>query len=205
MTDTTRPISQKVSVADPGAPSHVLKPNADGSINLAGGAVGLLDASDARIDPATEETLALVQADAAATAAALGTTGDSAWTGFGAASAIALLKPIATAALSTAPAEVVGGAYEYETVAASQTDQILGTSGAVGDYLDGLLVIPATTSPGGISIEDGSTNTPVFVGGASSVPSLIPFFIPLGINSVSGGWEVTTGANVSVIAFGRFT
>lgn len=40
MTDTTRPISQKVSVADPGAPSHVLKPNANGSINVAGGTGG---------------------------------------------------------------------------------------------------------------------------------------------------------------------
>jgi len=40
MTDTTRPISQKVSVADPGSPSHVLKPNADGSINVVGSSGG---------------------------------------------------------------------------------------------------------------------------------------------------------------------
>jgi len=168
-------------------------------------AVTNVDSSGTSVDLATEETLVLVEADTAATAAALGTTGDSAWTGTGAASTIALLKPIATAALSTTPAEVVGGAYEYETVAASQTDQMLGPTGAAGDYLDGLLVIPATTSPGAVSIEDGSTNTTVFTGGASSVPSLIPFYIPLGINSVSGGWEITTGANVSLIAFGRFT
>lgn len=40
MTDTTRPISQKVSVADPGSPSHVLKPNADGSLNVVGSSGG---------------------------------------------------------------------------------------------------------------------------------------------------------------------
>lgn len=97
---------------------------------------------------------------------------------------------------------------DYETVAASQTDQMMGATGAIGDRLDGLLVIPATTSPGEVSIEDGSTNTVVFAGGATSVSNLIPFFIPFGtsgILSVNGGWEITTGANVSAIAFGQFT
>ena len=37
---------------------------------------------------------------------------------------------------------------EYETVAASQTDQVLGATGATGDYLGDLLIVPATTSPG---------------------------------------------------------
>jgi hypothetical protein len=94
---------------------------------------------------------------------------------------------------------------EYETVAASQTDQVCGTTGAIGDYLAGLLIIPGTTSPGGVSIEDGATNTVVFTGGATSVSNLVPFFVPLGIKSVSGGWEITTGANVTAIAVGNFT
>jgi hypothetical protein len=38
----------------------------------------------------------------------------------------------------------------YETVAASQTAQVLGGSGATGDYISHLLVIPATTSPGNV-------------------------------------------------------
>ena len=101
--------------------------------------------------------------------------------------------------------ESLDDALEYETVAASQTDQMLGATGAVGDYLEKLLVIPASTSPGAVSIEDGSTNTVVFTGGASSVSNLVPVTIDLGIASVSGGWEITTGANVSVIAFGLFT
>lgn len=105
---------------------------------------------------------------------------------------------------------VIGGvriaSAEYEKVAASQTDQMMGPTGAAGDKIEGILVIPATTSPGEISIEDGATNTVVFTGGASSVTNLIPFFIPLlNIASVNGGWEVTTGANVSCIVFGDFT
>ena len=35
-------------------------------------------------------------------------------------------------------------------------------------------------------------------------PSLIPFTIPIGANSQDGPWSITTGANVSVVAFGRF-
>ena len=120
-----------------------------------------------------------------------------------------LIDPTALTPLDPAATTTVAVASsEYETVAASQTDQMMGPTGAVGDRLDGLLVIPATTSPGAVSIEDGSTNTVVFAGGASSVPTLAPIYIPFGpggIASVSGGWEITTGSNVSVMAFGNFT
>jgi hypothetical protein len=97
---------------------------------------------------------------------------------------------------------------QYEAVAASQTDQMMGAAGAIGDRLDAVLIIPATTSPGAVSIEDGNTNTVIFAGGASSVASLVPFLVPMGtqgIVSASGGWEITTGANVSAIAFGQFS
>lgn len=94
----------------------------------------------------------------------------------------------------------------YETVAASQTDQALGPTGAAGDLLTGLLVIPATTSPGAVQIKDGSGSAiTVFTGGGSSVSNLVPFFIPLGMVSQAGAWKVTTGAAVSVIAVGNFT
>lgn len=93
----------------------------------------------------------------------------------------------------------------YETVAASQTDQMAGATGASGDYLAGVLIIPATLSPGAVSIEDGATNIPIFVGGTDSILTLHPFFVPLGIYSVSGGWEITTGVNVSAIPVGSFT
>jgi hypothetical protein len=54
-------------------------------------------------------------------------------------------------------------------------------------------VIPATTSPGLVTLLDNATSIPVFVGGASSVSNLVPFFIPLGMISVSGAWKITTG------------
>lgn len=97
------------------------------------------------------------------------------------------------------------GAGEYETVAASQTAQALGATGGTGDYISGILVIPATTSPGNVLLLDNATSITVFTGGASSVSNLVPFFIPLGMISVSGAWKITTGANVSCIGIGDFT
>lgn len=95
---------------------------------------------------------------------------------------------------------------EYETVAAGQTAQVLGPTGATGDCVAGILVVPATTSPGQVLLIDGATSITVFVGGASSVSNLVPFLVPLmGAISVSGSWKITTGSNVSCIAFGSFT
>ena len=98
-----------------------------------------------------------------------------------------------------------GPAGRYETVAASQTAQAIGPTGAVGDYIEGVLVIPATTSPGNVLLLDNATSMTVFAGGASSVSNLVPFYIPLQMYSISGAWKLTTGANVSCIAIGRFS
>ena len=97
-------------------------------------------------------------------------------------------------------------AAEYETIAASQTDQVMGTTGATGDYFDKLLLIPASTSPGAASIKDGAGSAiTVFAGGASSLTSLVPFTVPVSAFSRSGAWSVTLGANISALALGNFT
>jgi hypothetical protein len=94
---------------------------------------------------------------------------------------------------------------DYETVAASQTNQVLGATGGTGDYLAGVLIVPATTSPGNVIILDNATSITIFTGGASSVSNLVPFMVPLGMLSVSGSWRITTGANVSAVGIGNFT
>ena len=95
---------------------------------------------------------------------------------------------------------------DYETVAASATDQVLGPTGATGDYLATVWIVPATTSPGAVSIKDGAGSAiTIFTGGASSVSNLVPFPVSLGIKSAAGAWKLTTGTNVSAIAAGNFT
>jgi hypothetical protein len=94
---------------------------------------------------------------------------------------------------------------EYETVAASQTAQTLGATGGTGDFISKVVIIPATTSPGNVLLLDNATSITIFAGGASSVSTLHPFTVDLGMFSVSGAWKITTGANVSAIGIGNFT
>jgi len=91
--------------------------------------------------------------------------------------------------------------YPYETVAASQTAQVLGGTGAVGDYLHRIVVTVTTTGTSTLSVLDGSTtvltmaaNTPVGV-----------YSLEINAASASGPWKITTGAGVTVLAVGFFT
>lgn len=95
---------------------------------------------------------------------------------------------------------------QYETVAASATAQALGATGATGDYLAGVLVFPATSGCGVVTILDNATTIGTFAGGGTTaLADLKPFLIPVGLFSVSGAWKITTGANVAVVGIGRFT
>lgn len=108
---------------------------------------------------------------------------------------------------SSAP--VVLNSMTYKAVAASATATLFGATGASGDYLDGVLIIPATAAAGAVSITDGSGSAiTIFAGGGTTaLPTLAPFFVPIGAISSggAGGWKVTTGTNVSVIGVGNFT
>lgn len=99
---------------------------------------------------------------------------------------------------------------DYVTVAASQTGAKLTkptspVGGALGDVLRRVIIIPTTTSPGAVTIIDGTVSIVLFNGGATSVTELKPIEIYLGMVSAVGAWTLTTGANVAVIAIGKFT
>lgn len=93
---------------------------------------------------------------------------------------------------------------DYETVAAGQTLQACGPTGSAGDVLDHLIVVPASTSPGAISVSDDA-NVTYFAGGASSLSNLATFTINVNERARSStGWKITTGSNIAVICVGRF-
>ncbi len=96
-----------------------------------------------------------------------------------------------------------GALDDYETVAASQTDQVLGDLGAAGDYLSHIIIQPATTGAGTVTVKDGTTVIYTFTTGTLS--DLRSVVIPFGLASGSGSWKITTGANVSVLCIGDFT
>lgn len=157
---------------------------------MADDAVPLLDANDASFYPANDLIGGVVYPRAKMSLGADGSAADAVGGSGG---------------VTTGVQRVTTAGLEYETVAASQTAQVLGATGATGDFISHILVIPATTSPGNVLLLDNATSITVFAGGASSVSNLIPFIIPLQMISVSGAWKITTGSNVSCIGVGDFT
>ena len=118
---------------------------------------------------------------------------------------ITVISAPATTTTPSIPVQIAPVNTDYETVAASQTAQVIGATGAAGDYISHIIIVPATTSPGQVLLLDNATSITIFTGGASSVSNLIPFVVALDMVSTSGAWKITTGANVSVIAVGDFT
>jgi len=92
-------------------------------------------------------------------------------------------------------------AYNYETVAASQTAQVLGGTGAIGDYLHRLIITDVTGSTGTVTILDGSTSIPVMTSNSGTGV----YNIECNMRSKTGPWKVTTGAGATVIAVGIFS
>ena len=89
--------------------------------------------------------------------------------------------------------------YFYEHVAASQTAQVLGGTGAVGDYLHRLICTVTTSATGNVVIVDGSgtgilthTVLPALAGTGVNV-----YNIEINAVSKDGAWKVTTGASAT--------
>ena len=97
--------------------------------------------------------------------------------------------------------------YQYEHVSASQTAQVLGGTGAVGDYIHRLVCTVTTGATGNVLVVDGTgagvlTHT-VLPASASVIPGC--YNIELNAVSANGAWKITTGAGVEVMAVGVFS
>jgi hypothetical protein len=96
-----------------------------------------------------------------------------------------------------------------QNIEPGQTDAVIGL-GTLGDYLEGFLLTPLTTAPGAFSVRDGNaggggTYRVLFVGGLGSLTSVLPFSLPFpNYARNAGGWNITTGANLRVQAFGNW-
>ena len=97
------------------------------------------------------------------------------------------------------------GQFGYETVAASQTDQVLGATGASGDLLHKVICVVATAATSSVSISPDGGTTDISLLAANVGSGIGTYEFELNAAATTGGWAVTTGAGVSVIAVGRFT
>lgn len=91
--------------------------------------------------------------------------------------------------------------YAYETIAASQTAQVLGGTGATGDYLHRLIITVSTSATSTVTLLDNSTS---IVLTAANTPIGV-YSVEVNAASASGAWKITTGAGASVIAVGIFS
>lgn len=91
---------------------------------------------------------------------------------------------------------------DYEAIAVSQTDQVLGPVGAAGNILERIIVSVATSLTGTCSIKDGAGGAIVIT--AANTPIGV-YSVPIGARSTDGAWKVTTGAGATALAIGRFT
>ncbi len=91
------------------------------------------------------------------------------------------------------------GIYGYETVAASQTAQVLGSTGAAGDTLV-RLIVSITAATNSLLIIDGSTTLITF----TNIATVGTHVIEVGTKCATA-WKITTGADTAVIAIGDFT
>lgn len=91
--------------------------------------------------------------------------------------------------------------YQYETVAASQTGQVLGGTGAKGDYLHRLVITVGTSASSTVTLIDSATSIVVM---AANTPIGL-YSIEFNTVSASGAWSITTGAGATVIGVGKFS
>jgi hypothetical protein len=80
------------------------------------------------------------------------------------------------------------------------------SSGALGDWLAGVLVTPSSTTVGQIWIQDGPSSAfSALILSAGTLSDIKPFYIPIGARSVNGSWRLSTSAGVAnVMALGAF-
>lgn len=94
--------------------------------------------------------------------------------------------------------------WAYETVAAGQTTQAIGTNGATGDYLEGLTITVGTAATAQVQIKDGA-DTAYTVFPNSPGGGVGTYYVPIKACSRAGAWQVTTGAGSTVLASGHFS
>lgn len=90
---------------------------------------------------------------------------------------------------------------DYEHVAASQTGQILGSTGAAGDFVHTLTFSTTSATAAKVILYDNGTE---IYSNASTI-GIGTWSLPLNVYSKDGAFTVDTQANVTALITGNFT
>jgi hypothetical protein len=96
----------------------------------------------------------------------------------------------------------------YKIIAASGTTQQIGnvSTGSVGDYIESITVIPASSAATTFVLLDGTTavfSLPTYAGGGTGTAVPQPFTIQLGIRATAR-FNITTGAGITGVVVGSW-
>lgn len=97
----------------------------------------------------------------------------------------------------------INGGFQYEFVNVSATNQVMGATGASGDYLDKLICVVTNVTTSQVQIKDGSGTAITVL--PNNVAAIGTYVIPIGLKSTVGSWQVSTAATVTVLATGLFS
>ena len=110
----------------------------------------------------------------------------------------------------SAPVEYWNGQFtkqapmDYQAVAASQTAKVIGAVGAKGDYISHIVLVVATAAQSAVTINDGG-GSEISIFPASPGAGIGTYIVPLGLQSRTGSWQLTTGSGVTAIVAGKFS
>ena len=94
---------------------------------------------------------------------------------------------------------------DYEAVAAGQSDQIMGATGAVGDRLLRVIVCVDTAATGTCSIKDGNGAAIPLTAANTPIGVYVVEINAVAKNATTPGWKITTGAGATALGIGDFT
>jgi hypothetical protein len=127
--------------------------------------------------------------------------------GPGAANSTSLNVTIDTAQVGSLVAggvPVVSGGYQWETIPAGTTNQIVGTTGSTTDYLDNILVIVTDAANSHVWLSSGGTPVAADMVFPDNVGAGIGSY-PVPIGNVGGPWRISTGSGAIARCSGKIT
>jgi len=96
-------------------------------------------------------------------------------------------------------------AYQYQDIPRVSTSVTLGSTGALGDWLELVLCMVSTAGGARVSVQDGTVGEIINLIPQTPGPGIGPYHVVFGYPSRHGAWRISTDSGVSVRASGIFT
>lgn len=90
---------------------------------------------------------------------------------------------------------------DYQSLPASSALTTIGVAGGAGTYIDKLIIVPSTTTMGGIALVDSPATIQILMPGL--IADIKPIVVPVGMRSRNGSFRLLSSGGAAVIAVGK--